>query len=131
MKRAFEHRDYRNVTEFSPPAGVTSVQIDPESGLLATASCPQVRTEYFVEGSQPVESCNLHGGGAMHIAGWDSPTAPAGDRPATVRRASTSAADPAASGEEPAQPSDPNAVADKTAQPKKKGIFGKIRDIFK
>jgi membrane carboxypeptidase/penicillin-binding protein len=49
MKRAHEHRQYRNVSEFSPPAGVTSVQIDPESGLLATSSCPRVMTEYFVE----------------------------------------------------------------------------------
>jgi penicillin-binding protein 1B len=130
MKRAYERRDYRNVSEFSAPAGVTSVQIDPESGLLATASCPQVRTEYFIEGSQPVESCNLHGGGAMHIAGWDSPNPPSGDKPA-VRRASTAGADAAAAGDEPAAPADSNTVADKTGQPKKKGILGKIRDIFK
>jgi penicillin-binding protein 1B len=127
MKRAHEHRQYRNVSEFSPPSGVTSVQIDPESGLLATSSCPRVMTEYFVEGSQPVESCNLHGGGAMHIAGWDSPTTPSGDRPATVRRAST---EPGAAGEDPAAaPADPADPA-KEGQPKKKGIFGKIRDIF-
>ena len=133
MKRAHELRQYRNVTEFSPPAGVTSVQIDPESGLLATASCPQVRTEYFVEGSQPVESCNLHGGGTMHIAGWEAPNSATGaaDRPVVVSRTSqarasdlpASGGDLAASGDTPA--------ANKNGEPKKKGIFGKIRDIFK
>ena len=131
MKRAHEHRQYRNVTEFSPPAGVTSVQIDPESGLLATSSCPQVRTEFFVEGSQPGESCNLHGGGAMHIAGWDSPSQP-GDRPAPVRSASRAkaTAEAPASAEEPAAAVDTPA-ATKTDKPKKKGIFGKLRDILR
>jgi len=135
MKRAHEHRQYRNVTEFSPPAGVTSVQIDPESGLLATSSCPQVRTEFFVEGTQPVESCNLHGGGAMHIAGWDSPNqpGPSGERPAPVRSASRARAsrEMPASAEEPAAAAADTPVANKTGAPKKKGLFGKIRDIFR
>ena len=60
MKRAHEHREYRNVSEFEAPAGVVSVQIDPASGQLATAACPKVRTEYFIEG---------------HAAGGDVPTA--------------------------------------------------------
>ena len=47
MRRAHEHREYRNVSEFEAPAGVVGVQIDPASGQLATAACPKVRTEYF------------------------------------------------------------------------------------
>ena len=47
MRRAHQHREYRNVTDFEPPPGVVSVQIDPESGQLATAACPKVRTEYL------------------------------------------------------------------------------------
>ena len=57
MKRAHEHREYRNVSEFEAPAGLVGVQIDPASGQLATAACPKVRTEYFIEGTQPVEQC--------------------------------------------------------------------------
>ncbi len=72
MKRAHEHREYRNVTEFEAPAGVVSVQIDPASGQLATAACPKVRTEYFIEGTQPVEMCSLHGGGGTQVASWET-----------------------------------------------------------
>jgi penicillin-binding protein 1B len=131
MKRAHEHRQYKNVTEFAAPAGITSVQIDPESGLLATAGCPQVRTEYFVEGSQPVESCRLHGAGSMHIAGWDSagqPPTSNGDRPAMVRSASRT--NPSSDGQAETPPANAP-VGDKGEPAKKKGIFGKIRDIFK
>ena len=58
MKRAHEHREYRNVSEFEAPAGVVGVQIDPASGQLATAACPKVRTEYFIEGTQPWSNAN-------------------------------------------------------------------------
>ena len=88
MKRAHEHRQYRNVTEFTAPAGIESAQIDPDSGKLATGNCPTVRTEYFIEGTAPTESCPLHGAGGMRIAGWD-PSAPA---------------QPAANGQFPARP---------------------------
>ena len=64
------HPEYRNVSQFSAPAGVDAVQVDPQSGELATASCPRVITEYFVEGTQPVETCHLHGGGGgARVAG--------------------------------------------------------------
>ncbi len=72
MRRAHEHREYRNVSEFEAPAGVVGVQIDPASGQLATAACPKVRTEYFIEGTQPVEQCQLHGGGGTRVAGWET-----------------------------------------------------------
>ena len=50
MRRAHEHREYRNVSEFDAPPGVVGVQIDPASGQLATAACPKVRTEYLSMG---------------------------------------------------------------------------------
>jgi penicillin-binding protein 1B len=100
MRRAHEHRQYRNVTEFTAPAGIVSAQIDPATGQLATGSCPSVRTEYFIEGTQPVETCQLHGGGETRVAGWDetAPSQPANQQP-------------------PKQ--------------QKKGIFGKLREIFR
>jgi len=128
MKRAHEHREYRNVSEFEAPAGVVGVQIDPASGQLATAACPKVRTEYFIEGTQPVEQCQLHGGGGMRVAGWETgqprtadPNAPA----AAVRSGSQQRL--AQTGEPPAadSPSQPQ------APPKRKGFFERLRGIFK
>lgn len=126
MKRAHEHREYRNVTEFEPPAGVVSAQIDPLSGQLATASCPKVRTEYFIEGTQPVEMCPLHGGGGTQIASWE--TAPAGGQAA---RSSGSAAQPrervAQDGGTQVQEPPPS----NPPKPKKKSLLDRLRSIFK
>jgi penicillin-binding protein 1B len=129
MKRAHEHREYRNVSEFEAPAGVVSVQIDPLSGELATAACPKVRTEYFIEGTQPVEMCRLHGGGVTQVAGWET-------------------SQPARAGEPGAQPGlSGGAGPQRTAQnggpplaepaprsqeaPKRKSFFERLRGIFK
>ena len=100
MRRAHEHRSYRNVTDFNPPAGIVSAQIDPSTGQLATPNCPTVRTEFFIEGTQPVETCELHGTGATRMAGWDVSQ-------------------------------DAGTAAPGAQNPVKKGVFGKIKDIFK
>ena len=68
MKRAHHHREYRHVAEFEAPDGVVGAEIDPESGQIATNACPQVHLEYFIAGTQPVEACRLHGGGATQVA---------------------------------------------------------------
>jgi penicillin-binding protein 1B len=141
MKRAHEHREYHNVTDFEPPAGIVSEQVDPASGQLAAAGCPQVRTEYFIEGTQPVEMCSLHAGGGTRVASWDAiPAAPAA--PSSTR--SNPPAQPAVNGTTAGQqrvsqlppPSSDTSQSPPTApasQAKKehKGILGRIRDIFK
>src|SRR6185295_20016703 len=76
MKRAHQHRQYRNVHEFEAPEGVVTADIDAENGLLATPGCPKIRSEVFIAGTQPVEACKLHGGARTQVAGWD-PVAPA------------------------------------------------------
>jgi penicillin-binding protein 1A len=50
---------------WSAPADLAPRQIDRRSGKLATAACPgeEVVTEYFVAGSEPVETCPLHSDG--------------------------------------------------------------------
>ncbi len=148
MRRAHGHREYRNVSEFLAPAGIVSEQIDPASGQLATAACPQVRTEYFIDGTQPVEMCALHGGGGARVASWDPAPVPAQGAPATpppVRAAVPPGAAPQAPPQNVWPAAQPRAVqtaapAAAPAQPasdpapppqKKKGIFGRIRDIFK
>jgi penicillin-binding protein 1B len=62
MKRAHQHAEYRNVHEFMAPSGVVTAQIDADTGELATPNCPHVRTEVFIEGTQPIWACHLHGG---------------------------------------------------------------------
>jgi len=133
MKRAHEHREYHNVSEFSAPAGIVAEQIDPESGQLATASCPQVRTEYFIDGTQPVEMCTMHRGGTR-VASWDTgpmvPAVAAPQRPGMPQpppQAAWQRSPQAAAGENPNAP--PNPTEDPAK--KHKGILGHIRDIFK
>lgn len=48
---------------FPIPDGVVSLYIDPTSGLLATADCPDKQLEVFIEGTEPKEVCAEHGQG--------------------------------------------------------------------
>ena len=71
MKRAVELPMYRNTQSFDPPAGIMQEAVDPQSGELATPSCPQVANEYFIVGSEPTQYCQLHGGqNAQNGQGW-------------------------------------------------------------
>lgn len=130
MKRAHEHREYRNVTDFEAPPGVVSVQIDPLSGELATAACPKVRTEYFIEGTQPVQMCPLHGGGITQVAGWQTTQpARAADQSAAPAGSSAGAAPPRTA--QNGVPSTPDSTARPQEPPKHKGFFERLRGIFK
>lgn len=48
---------------FPIPDDVVSVYIDPETGKLATADCPEKKLEVFVRGTEPTEFCEEHGKG--------------------------------------------------------------------
>jgi penicillin-binding protein 1B len=127
MKRAVTQPMYRNTQPFTPPEGVMEATVDPQSGQLATASCPQTQNEYFVEGSQPTEYCQLHGGHAAESTpgSWlsrlfgkgDNSSAPA---PGGSSNPSTAEKQGQASG-----------AQDDGEQPeKKKGFLGKVFGIF-
>ena len=62
MKQTYANRP--QPSGWTPPADVSAVPIDTESGQLATDKCPpaQVRIEYFLPGTEPTEYCALHGG---------------------------------------------------------------------
>ncbi|HEU4996316.1 MAG TPA: PBP1A family penicillin-binding protein, partial [Gemmatimonadaceae bacterium] len=45
---------------WTPPPGMESAMIDPETGLLATEWCPRRTREYFKPGSAPTTYCELH-----------------------------------------------------------------------
>jgi penicillin-binding protein 1B len=44
----------------TPPEGVETAEIDPESGYLATTSCPQTLREAYLMGTAPKETCPHH-----------------------------------------------------------------------
>ena len=56
------------VTDFVPPPGIKIVDIDPLSGQLATASCPTVVHEAFIEGDEPTVTCPLHPGTSLQVS---------------------------------------------------------------
>ncbi len=122
MKRAHKHRAYRDVTQFEVPEGVVSAQVDPLTGDLATSACPRVDTEYYLLGTQPVQFCPLHQGGATEIAGWET-SAPVAPGAANV---------PAQPGATPAaNPQDLNAQNQQKKQSEPKpGLFDKLKSIF-
>jgi penicillin-binding protein 1B len=45
----------------APPPGVVGVNIDPETGELAGPYCPRVVYQYFIDGTQPNQLCEVHG----------------------------------------------------------------------
>ena len=54
----------RKLGQFAvPAANIVFVQIDPQTGLLATPSCPTTYSESFIAGTEPQEYCSWHQGG--------------------------------------------------------------------
>jgi len=53
-----------------PAANIVFMQIDPQTGLLATPSCPSTFSESFIAGTEPQEYCSWHQGG------YDAPGEP-------------------------------------------------------
>ena len=135
MKRAHQLREYRNVQDFQPPDGIVSVEIDPATGQLATPNCPLARTEVFISGTQPIESCRLHGGSGTRIASWETAPQPAAAAPQPAAPAQPAAAPPAAAKPRaaPAPPPPPpnQAAAQKPNEEKKKGLFRRLLGVFK
>lgn len=149
MKRAVQLREYRDAQPFQAPDGIVSVEIDPQSGMLATPSCPETRSEVYVAGTQPVSACPLHGGGRVtNVAGWQTqPPAQAG--PAGTSAAAPGATAPRITGTGGDGVVSPSAVSRRAARqnpdaaqvqpqpaetPKKeekKSIFRKIWGVFK
>jgi penicillin-binding protein 1B len=45
---------------FEAPEGVSFIEIDRDTGKLATPTCPRVMSEAFLAGTEPLEVCTLH-----------------------------------------------------------------------
>jgi penicillin-binding protein 1B len=50
----------RRPSAFEPPEGISFLEIDRDTGKLATPYCPRTMTESFITGTEPVEMCPLH-----------------------------------------------------------------------
>lgn len=57
MIRALAGRDSPS---FQSPEGITYVDIDRDTGMLAGPSCPRIFSEAFIAGTEPHEVCNQH-----------------------------------------------------------------------
>jgi len=129
------------VHSFQPPDGVVTADIDEETGELATPNCPKVRSEVFIAGSQPLQICHIHGNGRTLVSSWDpvqQQNAPSAG-PASEPESRSEVA--AVQGTQPAQATRPRPAprsipvtpqpAQPEPEPRKKGFFGRLRDIFK
>jgi len=136
MKSAVALPAYSNTQDFPPPAGVIEEKIDPQTGQLATPSCPQTEIEYFVAGSEPTLYCELHGGGHFaeapsgswlaHLFGRSSNNQqpPAAGAPNSPNSANNSRATG-----KPGQPADASTPPAEEPE-KKKGLLDRIFGIF-
>ena len=68
--------------DFSPPPGVSFVEVDTKTGEVATPGCPreQVANEAFVRGTEPGQRCSLHGAGDSTSDPSPSPDSAASSR---------------------------------------------------
>ncbi len=61
-----------------PSSNIIFVEIDRETGLLATPACPTVCSEAFIAGTEPHEYCGMHGFGHREGATALDPPHPRG-----------------------------------------------------
>ncbi len=126
MKRAAQLRNYGNVSEFQPPDGVVSVEVDPTTGQLASPACPLRRVEVFISGTEPTTVCRVHGG-AVQVASWEVPQPPAAP-PAPAERPQRPAARVAKAAP---QPQAPPPAAPQHPPEEKRGFFRRLLSVFK
>ena len=144
MQSAMKFREYRDTKPVLAPDGIVSIDIDPLSGMPATAACPSARAEVYISGSQPLGSCPLHGGGRMmtHVTGWDtSPAATSAQPPAEATPRITgsgpdslqpaTAARRAARQETTETAGDTEAAAPEQPKKEKKSLFRRLIGVFK
>jgi penicillin-binding protein 1B len=134
MKRAITLRKYADAKPFEAPNGVLTVTIDPESGMPANAQCPVQAPEVFIAGTEPVGSCPLHGpkGDRTTVSGWDLPSAT--QPPTSQSPSSIQALPPRRDNENTPGQAPPQVSQERTPPPekqKKKGFFGKLKDVFR
>ena len=137
MKRAVALPAYKNAQDFDPPGGVVEESIDPQSGQLATPTCPKTASEYFVAGSEPTAYCELHGGRGMeaqsgswlsHLFGKSPPPPPP---PPSASDSASSSAEPSPASSKGKGKANPDTHEPKgQEEEKKKGFLDRVFGIF-
>jgi penicillin-binding protein 1B len=140
MKRAEALPAYHDMQPLPEPPGLVHVTICPESGDLATPSCPSPREEVYISGTEPTVFCPIHGsqklsdvpavGWLSHIFGKPSAPPPPSSTAAAIAREKGLPSRPAGSPPQNASPVQPPAPAQPAEPEKKKGILSKIFGIF-
>ena len=126
MKKAVTLPQYSDGRDFSQPSGVVDVQLDKQTNLLATPSCPETYTAAFIAGTEPSQTCDQGNGmrgffSRIFGLGGEKPLPP--PPPAGTQNAGPGTG-PAANAQQPSS-------AQTDPAQKKKGFFGKIAGIFK
>src|SRR5260370_29012145 len=100
-----------------------------DSSVTGVQTCALPISEYFIDGTQPVETCQLHGGGGTQVASWDTSQPPVRQiTPSGGRVAQGSSSQPArATGEVPI--AGPDAAPPAQDPNKKKNLRYKIMGI--
>ncbi len=138
MKAAIKLPQYSDTHEFVAPPGVTVVQLDKATNLLADASCPNnTYTAAFLDGTQPTDTCDHVNGDQRSIfqklfgLGEKSamPDLPPGNRPAVVGQQASPGQPQQASPTSSQSPSP--TVADDGQTKKKRGFFSKLFGVGK
>jgi penicillin-binding protein 1B len=140
MASAVKLPEYQSVSDFQPPAGVVAVDVDPESGQIATPACPTHETDYYLAGTQPTVYCQLHSpslspkgvltrvfGGLFHSNTPPAPPPPAAAAGTAVPNSAARAGSPVATTTAAAQPVGVQVQPKK----KKKGLFGRLFGALK
>jgi penicillin-binding protein 1B len=60
MTRAAKFKPYRDAKAFAPPSGIVNLQVCAETGQMASPFCTRIRSDVFIDGTQPQIPCALH-----------------------------------------------------------------------
>src|SRR5271170_2677833 len=132
MKAAVKLPQYSDTREFAAPAGVTVVQLDKGTNLLADASCPNsTYNAAFLEGTEPTDTCDHLNGDQRSIfqklfgLGDKSamPALPPGSHPTVLPPPAANSTQPAGT---QASAQSPSPTVDDSQPKKKKGFFSRI-----
>ena len=140
MKRASELPAYHDMEAFPEPQGLVHVTICPDSGDLATPSCPSPREEVYISGTEPTVFCPIHGSQKLSdipAAGWlahlfskPSSPPPPSSTAAAIAREKGLPSRPAGTPPPSVSPAQQPAPAQPAEPEKKKGLLSKIFGIF-
>ncbi len=60
MQQAAHYSPYREGKPFAQPPGVVKATVDPTTGMLAGPYCPWSVSDWYVDGTQPDQTCDQH-----------------------------------------------------------------------